>query len=86
MRKRNRIISYVLITAIVETVLVLGLFSYGESDRLTVWLIPAENLGAVLFRPYRGTSLSGLLALGTGAVWWFLMVTAIDRSIAGDSY
>jgi hypothetical protein len=76
-----RIALYALITLIVEVILIWGLFTYSEADRLTIWFILAENLGMLLFPPYQGPSPTGLFSLMTGAVCWFLIVALIGETI-----
>jgi len=81
MRGLYRIAIYAFVTAIVETVFIWGLFTYAETDKLTIWFILAENLGILLFTPYQGPNPTGFLALITGILCWFLIIIAIGEII-----
>jgi hypothetical protein len=72
---------YISVTAIVEGILIWGLFTYAEANRLTIWFILAENFGMLLFLPYQGPPSTGFFALITGIVCWFLIITAIGETI-----
>jgi hypothetical protein len=81
MRELRRVAVYVIVMMIVEAVLVWGLFTYAESDKLTLWFVLAENFGMLLFPPYQGPSSSGFFALVVGALCWFLIITATGEAI-----
>jgi len=76
-----RVAIYALVTAIVEGILIWGLFTYAESNRLTIWFVLAENFGMVLFLPYQGPPSTGIFALLTGIICWFLIIAGIGETI-----
>jgi len=81
MRGFYRIGIYALVTAIIEGILIWGLFTYAEADKLTIWFILAENIGMLLFPPYQGPPFTGFFALITGIICWFLIITTIGETI-----
>jgi hypothetical protein len=83
MKGLYRVAIYVLATAIVEGILIWGLITYAESNRLTIWFVLAENFGMVLFLPYQGirSPSTGVFALLTGIVCWFFIVAGIGETI-----
>lgn len=81
MKSLYRVAICALVTAIVEGILIWGLFTYAESDRLTIWFVPAENFGMVLFLPYQGPPSTGVFALLTGIVCWFFIVAGLGETI-----
>ncbi len=81
MRGMYRTAVYVIVTAIAEGIFIWGLFTYAEADKLTIWLILAENLGMLIFPPYQGPNPTGFLALILGIICWFVIITAIGEFI-----
>jgi len=81
MRGLYRIAVYALVTAIVEGIFIWGLFTYADASKLTIWFILAENFGMLLFPPYQGPILTGFLALITGIICWFLIITATGETV-----
>jgi len=81
MRDLYRILVYVLVTVVVEAIFIWGLFTYAEADKLTVWLILAENFGILIFSPHQGPPPTGFFALTLGIICWFAIITAIGENI-----
>jgi len=61
MRGLYRIAVYALVTAIVEGIFIWRLFTYAETNKLTIWFVLAENLVCFFFLLIRGLPLPGSL-------------------------
>jgi hypothetical protein len=82
MKVWQRLVIYVMATAIIEGFFIWQLFSYG-SDFPPDWIYwIVDNVGLIIFNPLgQGPVVTGFLALATGILFMFLIICAVGEIV-----